>query len=107
MERLDIEVDVGENKSLQFVNENIVEFRDVLNRRIKAGATHMDLDVRSSGFGNVDSIEVNFFKFRAESDEHFEKRKVEAEQSIKAMKKFNDTLDRKEYERLKKKFENN
>ena len=107
MERLEIEVVVGKDKSLHFVNENIVEFRDVLNKRIKAGATHMDLDIRSSGFGDVDGIEVSFFKFKAESDEHYEKRKLEAEQSAEAMKKFNTSIDRKEYERLKKKFENN
>ena len=107
MERLEIEVAVGEDKILHFVNENIIEFRDVLNKRIEAGATHMDLDIRSSGFGNLDSIEVNFFKFRVESDEHFEKRKLEAKQSVEAMKKFDAGVERKEYERLKEKFENN
>ena len=107
MERLEVEVTVGEDKILHFINENIVEFRDVLNKRIKSGATHMDLEIRSSGFGNVDRIEVNFFKFRAESDEHFEKRKAEAAQDAKNMEKFTAEVERKEYERLRKKFEDN
>ena len=98
-----IEIEVGRN--VNFDNRwdvSIDDFIDLLQERKKDGATHMDV------WCNIeDGFNVDFNKYRLETEVEEEIRTNEEARRKQVTKDIKRELERQEYEKLKKKFEDN
>lgn len=102
MSKREIVINLNESTSFEkYEKRSIDSFIDTLNAAIDKGATHFVFDY----FDGDSDLEMSFLKVREETDEEFKARLSNEAFNAKISKEQIEAIDRKEYERLKAKYE--
>lgn len=101
----EIHIRIDWNCGWYYNRESLQDIRAEIDRLESLGVTHIEFDY-DANFGEY-SLSFKAFQIRPETDEEFEIRKQKELRKIKDEKERQEILDRNNYLRLKKKFEEN